>query len=135
MQYYIWSVLSNPVVVWCYSSQMKGLKPVQVGVFYLTLQICIESCKSAIFNNNLDKDNNSSMLLTCHHNRLNVLNGKIKYDWLNLSTETFKIKMKTFSFQVINNIVADYLKKWQDKLLKTNAYKISITWQTDNFFL
>ena len=29
-------------------------------------------------------------------NRLNVLNGKIKYDWLNLLSETFKIKMKTY---------------------------------------
>ena len=27
-------------------------------------------------------------------NRLNVLNGRIKYEWLNLTTESFKIKMK-----------------------------------------
>ena len=34
-------------------------------------------------------------------NRLNILNGAIKYDWLNLSTEAFKLKRKALYIKAV----------------------------------
>ena len=36
-------------------------------------------------------------------NRLNVLNGKIKYNWLNLSMDSFKLKCQKYILNLNSN--------------------------------